>query len=136
MVVTRAHVSAALAALAAAGDAFSGSRLIDTSLARPAGVVVPVIFAPEPRVLFILRGAKLKDHAGEVGFPGGKPEPGEGPVTTALRETREEVGIDVDAEDLSSSAGSPPPPRTSRAAPSPRRCSSTPARVCARPRRR
>lgn len=94
MVVTRAHVSAALAALAAEGDAFPGSRLIDTSLARPAAVVVPVIFAPEPRVLFILRGAKLKDHAGEVGFPGGKPEPGDADLReTALRELGEEVGL-------------------------------------------
>ena len=34
-------------------------------------------------------------------LPGGKPEPGETLVDTALRETREEVGIDVDPEDLS-----------------------------------
>lgn len=34
-------------------------------------------------------------------LPGGKPEPGETLVETALRETREEVGIGVDPEDLS-----------------------------------
>ena len=34
-------------------------------------------------------------------LPGGKPEPGETLVDTALRETREEVGIRVDPEDLS-----------------------------------
>ena len=34
-------------------------------------------------------------------LPGGKPEPGETLVDTALRETREEVGIGVDPEDLS-----------------------------------
>ena len=34
-------------------------------------------------------------------LPGGKPEPGETLVETALRETREEIGLDVDPEDLS-----------------------------------
>ena len=40
-----------------------------------AAVMVPVVLEPEPHALLVLRAAHLKDHAGEVAFPGGKPEP-------------------------------------------------------------
>lgn len=60
---------------------------------RPAAVVVPVHFEPEPTVSFVLRAAHLSAHAGEIAFPGGKPEPGEQLVDTALREAEEEVGL-------------------------------------------
>lgn len=60
---------------------------------RPAAVVVPIRLEPEPSVSFVLRAAHLSEHAGEVGFPGGKPEPGEALIDTALRETHEEVGL-------------------------------------------
>jgi 8-oxo-dGTP pyrophosphatase MutT (NUDIX family) len=69
-------------------------RYIDTSRAKPAGVVLPVTLAPEPSALFILRGAHLNEHAGEVGFPGGKPEPLDIDLrATALRELGEEIGL-------------------------------------------
>ena len=43
------------------------------------------------------RTASLGRHAGEVSFPGGLPDtPGEDPVQTALREAREEVGLNPD----------------------------------------
>src|SRR5262245_43129035 len=67
---------------------------IDKSAAMPAGVVVPIILDPEPTALFVLRSAHLKDHAGEVGFPGGKPEPSDTDLrATALRELGEETGL-------------------------------------------
>ncbi len=60
----------------------------------PAAVCVPVVFDPEPIVFAVLRSAELRDHAGEVGFPGGKPEEGdEDLAATALRELHEEVGV-------------------------------------------
>jgi 8-oxo-dGTP pyrophosphatase MutT (NUDIX family) len=68
--------------------------IIDCSRAQPAAVVVPLLLDPEPAVVLVLRGAHLTDHGGEVGFPGGKPDPGDADLTaTALRELTEEVSV-------------------------------------------
>lgn len=49
---------------------------------------------PEPRLLLIERSGSLRTHAGQVAFPGGKPEPGDATLLdTALREASEEVGL-------------------------------------------
>ena len=46
-------------------------------------------------VLLTRRTWDLRTHRGEVSFPGGGEEPGDGhPVATALREAHEEVGLD------------------------------------------
>ncbi len=50
--------------------------------------------AGEARVLLTRRSSRLRSHRGEVSFPGGGTEPGEGPVAAALREAHEEVGLD------------------------------------------
>ena len=47
-----------------------------------------------PDVLLTARAATLRAHAGQPAFPGGRSEPGEDPVTTALREANEETGLD------------------------------------------
>jgi 8-oxo-dGTP pyrophosphatase MutT (NUDIX family) len=62
----------------------------------PAAVLLLVVNrADEPTVVFTQRTAHLADHAGQISFPGGRAEEGdEGPAGTALREAREEVGID------------------------------------------
>jgi 8-oxo-dGTP pyrophosphatase MutT (NUDIX family) len=75
--------------------------LVDASRARPAAVVVPVTLAPEPHAVVVLRGADLKDHAGEVCFPGGKPDARDANLAaTALRELEEEVGVPRSEVDL------------------------------------
>lgn len=46
-------------------------------------------------VLLLARAATLRAHAGEVAFPGGRVDPDDrGPVDAALREAREETGLD------------------------------------------
>ena len=45
--------------------------------------------------MFTERADHLKDHPGQVSFPGGRIEKGDaGPVEAALREAEEEVGLD------------------------------------------
>lgn len=46
------------------------------------------------RMVLIRRPDHMPTHGGDLAFPGGKPEPRETPLETALREAREEVGID------------------------------------------
>ncbi len=62
---------------------------------RRAAVLVP-LFEHEgtPHVLLTRRCAALRRHAGQVSFPGGRIDPGEGSLDAALREAREEVGLE------------------------------------------
>lgn len=50
--------------------------------------------ATDPDVLITLRASTLSAHAGQPAFPGGRTEPGEDAVATALREATEETGLD------------------------------------------
>ncbi|HQA30956.1 MAG TPA: CoA pyrophosphatase [Propioniciclava tarda] len=47
------------------------------------------------RVVLIEKSTHLRNHAGQVAFPGGRIEPEESPVQAALREASEEVGIEA-----------------------------------------
>jgi 8-oxo-dGTP pyrophosphatase MutT (NUDIX family) len=61
----------------------------------PAAVLVPLVMRDEPTVLLTQRTSHLKKHAGQISFPGGRREDDDADaVATALREAREEVGLD------------------------------------------
>ncbi len=61
----------------------------------PASVLVPIVArSAELTVLLTERTAHLKDHSGQVSFPGGRCEARDAsPEATALRETQEEIGL-------------------------------------------
>jgi 8-oxo-dGTP pyrophosphatase MutT (NUDIX family) len=60
-------------------------------------VLVPLVERPAGLSLVLTRRtAHLRDHPGQVSFPGGRLEPGdEGPIATAVRETVEEIGVEA-----------------------------------------
>lgn len=79
----------------------SGGDILEAGAAAaddlvPAAVLVPIVVRDSGMtVLLTQRTAHLRDHAGQVSFPGGRCEPHDPtPVATALREAHEEVGID------------------------------------------
>src|SRR6185436_26326 len=52
-------------------------------------------------VLLTQRATQLKNHAGQISFPGGRVEPDdEGPRGAALREAQEEIGLDPSFVDV------------------------------------
>lgn len=61
----------------------------------PASVLFPIVTRPGgPSVLLTQRTAHLKDHPGQISFPGGRVEPEDtSPADTALREAQEEIGL-------------------------------------------
>lgn len=52
-------------------------------------------------MILLVRPAHLRRHGGEIGFPGGAREEGDGtPVDTALREAFEEIGLERSSVDV------------------------------------
>lgn len=72
------------------------SRVYDKSRGlREAAVLVPLVDRPDGlTVLLTERNANLTAHAGQISFPGGSRETYDADrIATALRETREEIGL-------------------------------------------
>ena len=64
--------------------------------ARKSAVIILInALDNEPKLIFTKRSPKLKVHRGQVSFPGGQcDKEDQSPLHTALRELREEIGID------------------------------------------
>ena len=66
--------------------------------ARRAAVLVPIVIEDgDARLVYTVRKDNLADHAGQISFPGGSIEPGDGSLlATALREAEEEIDLRPD----------------------------------------
>lgn len=69
---------------------------------RPAAVLVPLVErGGRLNVLLTKRASHLKNHPGQIAFPGGKVDPGDpSPEAAALREAQEEIGLEPGAAEL------------------------------------
>ena len=58
--------------------------------------ILVVIYGADPIILMTEKPKHMKFHAGEISFPGGKFDPTDSDLLeTALRETREEIGLRI-----------------------------------------
>ncbi len=67
------------AALSLAG----GGSSCSTCSSKAAAVLVPVIMREEPTLLFTERAASLREHSGQIAFPGGRVDPTDASVLDA-----------------------------------------------------
>jgi NTP pyrophosphohydrolases including oxidative damage repair enzymes len=71
------------------------AELLGNAQRQPAAVLVGLREGVQPRLVLTVRTDNLQSHAGQVAFPGGRSEPADGDaLTTALRESEEEIGLD------------------------------------------
>jgi 8-oxo-dGTP pyrophosphatase MutT (NUDIX family) len=71
------------------------AELLGDAQRQPAAVLVGLREGVQPRLVLTVRTDHLQSHAGQVAFPGGRSEPSDGDaLTTALRESEEEIGLD------------------------------------------
>ena len=76
------------------GALFTDARFADAERTAKAAVLIAVTDRPEPGVILTQRPTTMRDHPGQVAFPGGKIDPGEDAIAAALREGHEELGMD------------------------------------------
>jgi 8-oxo-dGTP pyrophosphatase MutT (NUDIX family) len=62
---------------------------------KPAAVLVPVVMHEEPTLLLTERASHLRQHSGQIAFPGGRVDPTDESIeAAACREAEEEIGLD------------------------------------------
>jgi 8-oxo-dGTP pyrophosphatase MutT (NUDIX family) len=69
-------------------------RIQEIEAFTPAAVLIAITERERPGLLLLHRPSTMRAHPGQIAFPGGRIDPGEDPVTAALREAHEELGID------------------------------------------
>ncbi len=73
----------------------------DMSGLRNAAVLIAVTDRPDPGVIFVQRPNHMRNHPGQVAFPGGKIDPADkDEIDAALREANEEVALERDHVDI------------------------------------
>lgn len=72
------------------------TELLGDTRRRSAAVLIGLREGVQPRLVFTVRTDHLHAHAGQVAFPGGRSDPSDAgsALTTALRESEEEIGLD------------------------------------------
>ena len=80
------------------------SQVVDAPNARPAAVALVLLEGPQGLEILLIKRAERGDDpwSGQMALPGGRYDPGDRDLeATAVRETREETGVDLsDAERL------------------------------------
>ena len=75
-------------------DLLSDEAFARDGRATPAAVLIAITdVADDPQVILTQRPRAMRDHPGQVAFPGGKIDAGEDSVTAALREAEEELAL-------------------------------------------
>ncbi|MGB3737929.1 MAG: CoA pyrophosphatase [Pontixanthobacter sp.] len=74
-------------------DLMTDARFADADRTADAAVLIAVTDRPEPGIILTQRPTTMRDHPGQVAFPGGKIDAGETPVEAALREAEEELAL-------------------------------------------
>lgn len=77
------------------GDhSLDGTPLVHPLEPKPAAVLVPVVMREEPTLLLTERSAHLRQHSGQIAFPGGRVDPTDASIyAAACREAEEEIGL-------------------------------------------
>ena len=70
-------------------------RVVEPGPLIRAAVLVPIVDRGEAALVFAQRTDRVGHHKGQISFPGGRVDPGDADdLAAALREAREEVGLD------------------------------------------
>ena len=85
---------ARIMATTGSNEPLAGEAALLPAPARPAAVLAPIVARDDGLFLLLTqRASHLREHSGQIAFPGGKIDPGESPLDAALREAEEEIGL-------------------------------------------
>lgn len=79
-------------------EILDGTNEVKRDGQRKAAVLLPLVLRDTWHIILTQRPETMPSHPGQIAFPGGKAEENETIAQTALRETKEEIGIN--AEDI------------------------------------